>query len=494
MTRMASTFLACGLTLNLAACAPATPERQTIDDAIDAMGGGGRVGAVRTLVLEGTGRLFNLGQAARPDGALPVFDVTELSRRVDFAAGRWRQEHLRTATFPTGRAREVRQITALDGEVAFDVSPAGQASRASSLVAHARRRSLRHHPIGLLQMAGADGTIVTNHRTENGHDAVDVMTADGDQFTLYVDGSTRLPIRIVSAGYHNNLGDVAVETEFSDYADHDGLMLPTRLVSRIDRYTVSDLRVSNRVDGDTGDLAAPAEVRAAAEPTPSAQVTVDTIAPGIWYLAGQSHHSLVVELDDSLVLIEAPQHDTRTLAVIARARELQPDKPLTHVVSTHHHFDHSGGVRAAVSEGLTVVSHDLAKPFFQMMVARQHTLVPDALARNPRPLTVETVGDRLVLGKGGRRTIELYPVTDNPHADTMLIAYFPRQRLLAEVDLYTPPAPNATDARFPFVASLVRNIEQRGLRVDRILALHGRVVQFADLREAVRAASERQSE
>ncbi len=362
------------------------------------------------------------------------------------------------------------------------VSPAGQTSRASSVVADERRRSLRHHPIGLLQIAGADGSIVTNHRTENGHDAVDVMTADGDQFTLYVDGTTRLPI-----------GDVAVETEFSDYEDHDGLMLPTRLVSRIDRYTVGDLRVSNTVNGETGDLAAPAEVRAAAEPTPSAHVTVDTIAPGIWYLAGQSHHSLVVELDDSLVLIEAPQHDTRALAVIARTRELAPDKPLTHVVSTHHHFDHSGGVRAAVSEGLTVVSHDLAKPFFQMMVARQHTLVPDALARHPQPLTVETVSDRLVLGEGGRRTIELYPVTDNLHADTMLMAYFPRERLLAEVDLYTPPAPNTTGARFPFVASLVRNIEQRGLRVDRILALHGRVVQFEDLRQAVRAAPERES-
>ncbi len=100
------------------------------------------------------------------------------------------------------------------------------------------------------------------------------------------------------------------------------------------------------------------------------------------------------------------------------------------------------------------------------------------------------VSDRLVLGEGGRRTIELYPVTDNPHAETMLMAYFPRQRLLAEVDLYTPPAPNATDARFPFVASLVRNSERRGLRVDRVLALHGRVVQFEDLRDAVRVASE----
>ena len=486
MTRVTRTVLVGGLALGLNGCGPSTPELQTIADATAALGGADRVRGVRTLVSEGAGRQFNLGQNVRPDGELPVFDVAEFSLEMDFEAGRWRSEHLRTATFPTGLAPVVRQIAGLDGDVAFNVSPAGDASRASSLVARERRGGLRHHPIGLLQAAAADGASVTNHREEDGRDVVDVVTADGDQYTLHVDATTRLPAKVVSAGSHNNLGDVALETEFGEYADQNGLRLPTLFVSRIDRYTVGELRVSNSVNAATSDLAAPADVQAAADPVPTADVAVDTIAPGVWHLAGQSHHSVVVELDDSLVLIEAPQHDTRTLAVIARARELQPDKPLTTVVSTHHHFDHSGGVRAAVSEGLTVVAHNLSKPFFEMMVARQHTLVPDALARDPQPLRVETVGDALVLGEGGRRTVELYPVLDNSHAETMLMAYLPHERLLAEVDLYTPPPPNASGGRSPFAESLIRNIEQRGLRVDRILALHGRVVQFESLREAVR--------
>ena len=53
-------------------------------------------------------------------------------------------------------------------------------------------------------------------------------------------------------------------------------------------------------------------------------VTAEELAPGVWFLAGQSHHSVVVEFADHLTLIEAPQNDTRTLAVIAKARELRP--------------------------------------------------------------------------------------------------------------------------------------------------------------------------
>ena len=490
---MRATVYAMVIGLGFAGCTQTPPEVQVIEDAVAAMGGLEQVQRVNTLVLDGEGQLFNLGQNTSPDAELPVFDVTEYVRSIDFGRGRWRQEQLRTATFLTGLARQVRQIAAIDGDVAFDVNANGDAARAPGLAVVDRRASLRHHPIGMLQAAAAEGAGVTNHRQDAGLDAVDVTTADGDQFTLFVDATSKLPAKVASTSYHNNLGDVAIETEFADYEDVDGLMLPTRLISRIDRYTVGDLRVSNTVNGDVGDLAASADVAAADEPVPTANVAVNEVADGIWHLTGQSHHSILVEFDENLALIEAPQHDTRTLAVIERARELQPDKPLTHLINTHHHFDHSGGVRAAVSEGLTIITHELNKPFLERIVARQHTIVQDALARNPQPLTVETIGDKLVLGEG-RRTVELYPVPGNAHAETMLIAYFPRERLLAVVDLYTPPPPGVIEGRFPFAASLLDRVETLGLRVDRIIGLHGGVGPFRDLPDAAAAEASRESE
>jgi len=238
------------------------------------------------------------------------------------------------------------------------------------------------------------------------------------------------------------------------------------------------LRVTNQVvNVDAGDLAAPEPARSAppvAGPPP-ANVTVEQIAKGVWFLAGQSHHSVLVEFADHLTLIEAPQNDARTLAVIAKARELRPAKPLTEVVNTHHHFDHSGGVRAAVSEGLSVITHKANAAFFEDAARRPHTIGPDALAANPKPIKVVTVDDELTL-KDSTMTVQIFHVTGNPHSDTMLMAYLPRERVLVEVDAYSPGAPVQ-----PYAANLIENIRRRNLRVDRIVPLHGTMVPFSEL-------------
>jgi glyoxylase-like metal-dependent hydrolase (beta-lactamase superfamily II) len=287
---------------------------------------------------------------------------------------------------------------------------------------------------------------------------------------------------VSSRSYNANLGDVTIETSFSGYQEVDGVQLPTTLTTRTDAVQTADLRLTNQaVDADVGDLAAPA---AAAEATPAAgpapaNVVVEQVANGIWHLAGQSHHSVLVEFTDHLTLIEAPQNETRTLAVIAAARELRPSKPLTEMVVSHHHFDHSGGVRAAISEGLTVIAHSASTAYFQAAATRPHTLQPDALARNPRPATVRGVEDELVLTDGSM-TLVLYPIIDSEHAATLLMAYFPRERILVQADVFSPGGAIA-----PYAANLLENIRSRNLRVDRIVPIHGPIAPFSTLTAAV---------
>ena len=97
-------------------------------------------------------------------------------------------------------------------------------------------------------------------------------------------------------------------------------------------------------------LAAPAEVRSAAQPSPQPpNIEATQLAKGIWFLAGQGNSTLF-EFGDHLTLFEAYGSEANGKAIIAKARSLVPGKPLTQLVNTHHHFDHSGGLRTWVDD------------------------------------------------------------------------------------------------------------------------------------------------
>lgn len=465
-------------------CQPLPPEMQLIHDAADAHGGVEAVEGVATLRIEGSGTNFRLGQNRTPDTELPTAAVESYTVEADLQNHRIRWE-ISAANF-AGNVNTA--VTAMDAGVAFNVGQNG-AQRQGARVAAERHAEFYHHPLTLLQSAlGEEGmaATVSNLRQEGGNDVVDVTTPDGSALTLHVDPESRHVMRIASMAYNTNLGDVETATAFRDFADAGGLMLPESITRTIDGQPVSVLRVSHAVDAEIGDLSAPADVASAAEPgPPTANVVEEELADGVWLLAGQSHHSVLIELDEYAVLVEAPQHDTRTLAAIARARELVPEKPLQYLVNTHHHFDHSGGIRAAVAEGLTLITHETNRALFEELVSRPHTIVADHLARQPAALTLEGVAgdDVYELGEGGR-TVQIFRMGDNPHADGALLVYLPAERMLVQADLFIPGigGPFAETA-----AILLQTIRDRDLRVDQLVPIHGGVLPLSDLEAAVEA-------
>jgi glyoxylase-like metal-dependent hydrolase (beta-lactamase superfamily II) len=477
--------------LILVGCASTPLEQAIVNDAAEALGGAERIQSVNTLVVEGTGEQGNFGQSRTPDPPLPIFKVSAARIAFDFTGGRMRQEVTRTPTFVTANTAAQVQIGGLDANVGYNVAANGTATRASDAVARDRRVAMYMHPIGVLRAALETGVQLSNPRKEGNDDVVDITTTQGDKLTLYVDSGTKLPSKVIAMTANNTnwpIGDATIQTSFADYGDVDGLKVPARLTTTIDgRYTTSDLQISKTaINGDTGDLAAPEAARSAAAPALAAMVTAEEVSKGIWYLAGQSHHSVLVEFADHLALIEAPQNEVRVSAVLEKIRELKPDKPLRYAVNTHHHFDHSGGVRRILAEDVTLITHAGNKAFYEELAKRAATLYPDS--KPPRTPKVEGVTGKYEL-KDATRTVEIHHVP-NPHSDTMLMVYFPAERLLVEADLYTPPAPNAPPPPgFPFAPSVVEAVQKLGLRVDRLMPIHGFIVPYRNLEQAARSAA-----
>ena len=147
---------------------------------------------------------------------------------------------------------------------------------------------------------------------------------------------------------------------------------------------------------------------------------------------------------------------------------------------SHHHWDHSGGIRAALAAGLPIVAHQRNAAFVREVARARKTLVPDALSRRPRAPMIRTVDDSLVIGTGDQRVV-LYLLPNN-HAEGMLAAWHPASRLLFVVDVLSP------GGNLPRVGSqeVLTMVQRHRLNVDRLVGGHGGVAPWEDV---VRAAT-----
>ncbi len=443
-------------------------ELTVVNDAAAALGGATRVQAVHTLVMEGAGTNPNVGQNRNPDDPLPDWKVTDYRKTIDLANGRMRIEQHRQAQFAFSMANDVRQNLYLDGDIAYNVSPEGKATRASESVARDRRIEMLSTPVSSIRAALDPMAKLSHLRKEGNLQVIDLITAKGDAVTLTYNAATRLPASIRWLSASDNLGDIHNETLFQTYETIGGLQLPRHYLTKIDfrNYVTADIRVSkNTVDSDAGNLAAPAAVRAAAPPpAPTFTVNPVHVAEGVWWLQSSGNHSSAMyEFADHLTMFEAPSSEAQAHALLAAARAAVPSKPVTEIIISHHHFDHTGGLRAVVAEGITIISHKDNEQFYRELVARKATFHPDALAKHPMPLKFRGVGESAVL-KDNSMEVDLYQLKDNIHSGLMLVAWVPRYKFLSQSDMF-----DAYWYRYLWTDNYFENLERLHLHFDKDL-------------------------
>jgi glyoxylase-like metal-dependent hydrolase (beta-lactamase superfamily II) len=449
------------------------------------------MGDVKSLQYAGNGAYFFLGQSPSPGAPPPRFNLTSYTRTIDYDTPSMRDEFVRTQAEPDARGGggvplvgEQRQLQAVSGAQAWnqvgDASPTPQPAAVAD-----RLHQLWITPHGVTKAAMKHNATVET-QTEGGKKMTIISFAVPGQLKVKAFVNDRnLVEKVESWNTHPVLGDVSTETTYSDYKDFGGVQFPTKITQKQAGVPALDLTVSEVKPNAPADLQMPDNVRQA-----TVTVQTDKVADGVWYLTGGTHHSVLVEMNDHLVVIEGPQNDARALALIDEVKKTVPNKPIKYVVNTHHHFDHAGGLGPFVAEGAIIITHDVNKPFFEKSLAAPRTVQPDRLAQSGKKATVEGMQDKRVLSDG-TRTVELYLIQGTVHGDGLIMAYLPKEKLLVEADAYTPAAPNATPPAQPNPAqvNLYDNIERLNLAVDQILPLHGRKVPLAELQKWIGKAS-----
>ena len=500
--------------------------RSPVDKALAGIGGAEALKGLKSFSITSTGIRFEPGEVSAPgDDALLVSRFT-MELNYDVAGDRLRLDWVRPLDYPVAWTTKYTAIVAgnhgyIQGSDAlFSPPQLSNYPMQPTRVASARKQQYLLNPHVMLRAVAEDPSLATVHADQvyqgRNHHVISVP-GPGEPVLLFIDVATGTISKLTTAENDYSGGDAVIAVHFANWQSAgESLRFPMQLeltvsdrprgrsdpLQRETRNTVvvnPELASSlfalprrttpNPEEARRGELNAQWYQRflSLGFPLDQTQIYVQAqrLSQGVYFLAGGSHNSLAVELADSVIIIDTPLYEARSLAVIDWVKE-SFHKPISHVINTHFHTDHTGGLRTYVAIGAIVITAALSVDFINKLLTAPHTVFPDTLQQHPKEAVIHTVpSGGLHAIQDNTNPIEVRHVTSS-HATDMLVAYLPRTKLLFNVDMWAPgqilpeqPLPTgfyATGAR-----QLYDAIRLHTLEVQTIAGGHGGVGPFGDL-------------
>jgi glyoxylase-like metal-dependent hydrolase (beta-lactamase superfamily II) len=439
--------------------------KTVLGDASKALG----ADTLNTVEFSATGFDYVLGQAYNPTSPWPKFVNKTYTRAIDFRTPASKVDRIRLQGENPPRGGGQQPVI---GE-----QPQSQTIIVGANTPWVQQLEIIMMPHGFVRAAAAKNATVKAQTV--GGKRYNVVTFTGDNKALvngYINDQ-HLVEKVETWIDSPYLGDMLFEANYSDYRDFNGVKFPMKIQQKQGGYPIFDLTVNEVKPNAPVTISAPqgrgAPPAGGAPAATAATIPTEKLADGVFLILG-GYAALAVDFKDYIVVIEGPQSEARAMQIINEAKRLIPGKPIRYVVNTHHHIDHSSGLRTFVAEGATVVTHEVNKAYYEKLFALPHTLEPDRLMREKRTPKFETMSEKKVM-TDGNHVIELYHLQGSGHNEGLIMAYLPKEKILVEADAFNPPAqPNAPrpPSVSPYTANLVETIDRLKLDVQRIIPIH----------------------
>jgi glyoxylase-like metal-dependent hydrolase (beta-lactamase superfamily II) len=443
--------------------------------------------SLNSITYAGTARNGAFGQSkaiGQPMGPVNVTQITQYTRTINFGQPPEPTALVSRATGPT-------QLPTVPG---VPPQPPGVFNQnitgAQAGNSWAQALNIWTTPWGFLKGAAANKATV---REQSGVQLVsftppNLKSPSGQTYTVTGHINKANQVTKVETVVDNAVvGDLPVEFEYANYQNMNGVQVPTRIVQRQAGLQTFDANITS-ASANPANLAelltAPPPAAppggappagpgggrgAGAPPAAAGPPPVDKIGDGVFKIGG-NYTSLAIDMGDHILVIESGQNDARGLAVMAAAKQAIPNKPIRFVVNSHPHFDHAGGLGAAVAEGSTILTHRNNEPMLERFLAGPRTLIGDSLSKvsNRRTDVVQGVGARDLRKGSNGKLVELHHVP-NEHTDGLLAVYLPAEKLLWTADITIV---NATPVQLGVVKSAVATFDRLKLDYNTWLPAH----------------------
>jgi glyoxylase-like metal-dependent hydrolase (beta-lactamase superfamily II) len=454
---------------------PAQDAKAVVTASSKAMG----VDSLNSITYSGTARNGAFGQSksiGEPMGPVNLTLITQYTRTINFEKPAEQAQLVSRATGPT-------QPPMVPGAPPPTPGVFNQNITATQAGANwTQALNVWTTPWGFLK--GAAGSSATM-REQGGQRIVSFSPANlkspsGMPYTVtgYINGQnfvTKVETRVE----HAVVGDLLVEFEYSNYQSLNGVQVPGRIVQRQVGVQTFDATITSATPnppnlaelltppppagrgGAAGGAAPPPPPAAGAPPAAAAPPAAERIGDGVFKIAG-NYTSLAIDMGNHILVVESGQNEARGVAVMAAAKQAIPNKPVRFVVNSHPHFDHAGGLAAAVAEGALILTHKNNEPVLERLLAGPRALIGDSLSKvsNRRSNSVEAVGDRDIRKGSNGKVVELHRIP-NEHSDGLIAVYLPAEKVVWTADI---TAVNPTPAQLPVLKAAVEALNR--LKID----------------------------
>jgi len=480
------------------------------------LGGADAIIAAQSQLIVANVRRFNPEQTLEPgDKPLHTADLTRVLTK-DLNAQRYLTEWSLSTRYPTINQFDFTEIIngdhgMVDGVDGFFGLPPQTAMISTRLGARIKLYEMGS-PLSLMKKALTQSEELQYRGKSKikGRPHYQVTMPGWDSpIHLFIDVKTKRLTKAITLEDDPIYGDTRFSVEYRQWARVDGFQLPYKVI-----YTVNDRRIAIetrdtiRVNVPLTDeqfsipsqfqmpinedqyswglrssqwfnrylaLGVPFDI----DQRHSDTVSIVEIAPKLYHLLGVTHNSLVIEMNDFLIIADPVLYDDRTQSILRALRDQWPEKPVKYVIASHFHGDHIGGIRGYAAEGATLIVGDDTQEHYEDILVAPHTVYPDVLSENPLDVDIITVDDDEPYEiTDGQRVVRLYDIA-NRHSTGMLVPYIDDVKAIFTSDLYIPGGALPIQPLFLFWAmDLKAGLMDLDIPIDTVIGAHGGVVPY----------------
>src|SRR6266481_3434114 len=496
---------------------PASAQSPTdlVKQAVDALGGADALRAVKTLVLKADAKHWEPGQSNSVNGESRFLGDSTMTASVDYAnkdGVSVRFDWDRDMKYPAVEKLKYSEIRYPTYGAVVDEKGEAKPMSGIRLAANLREGG-RGSPLLLLGALDSPQRVSAIEDQKLGNQTLPAVayTNGPNKYVIMFDRATKLPAAVRTRDEDNIWGDANYDMILSDWRTVGGIKVAFARSYKLNdmevqRLTYKEITANATIAPAT--FAIPDAVKAAAKPAatgnvpyqwvirriflgrftdsdsvyfpPGGSFKLVELAPNVQMVQGGGANNLIVNMKDGLAVFDAPVDEGQSKWVIDAAKAKYPGKPIKYLVLTHHHMDHTGGMRTYVAEGATVIVPSPDKGYFEKDVRSPHTVVPDDLQKRPRTPEFIEVKDQMTL-KDDTSEIHLYYIP-NPHVQGMLIGHIVTGNIVYVTDLISPRGPIERSEATASVGELLR---KKSISGALIAGGHGTTVKQSDIAPAL---------